>query len=372
MVKTSRIVNNFMELARLDSLSREEKKVADFLVDNLKSLGVHVGVDETGKKIGGDTGNVIVHVPGDSQFPTLIFSAHMDTVEPGRGIEPALSKGVIRSEGETILGADDKAGVVAVLELAYVLKENEFPHGDIFLIFTVAEEIGLLGAKNLDMTQLGAKYAYVIDGDGKVGGIVVKAPSQNYINATFKGRASHAGVSPEAGINSIQAAALAISKMKLGRISKGTTANIGVIRGGLASNIIPQETRVEGEARSFSLGKLNAQTGQMKRHLINGAKAVRAKVDVEIKRAYDGFSFTKRSKIAKFAMEAMKKIDLEPRLFSSGGGSDANVFNKVGVPAINISVGAENAHTVQEQLVLEELEKLAQLLPEIIRTISGG
>ncbi|MFQ5574376.1 MAG: M20/M25/M40 family metallo-hydrolase [Terriglobia bacterium] len=371
MAEANRLMQFFFQLVRIDSLSFREKKVVQFLASKMEALGLETVVDGAGSAIDGDTGNLTAHLKGEAGLPRIIFSAHVDTVEPGRAVDPIVRGGVVKSAGSTILGADDKAGVAAILELAHNLVEEKVRTGDIFFVFTVAEEKGLLGAKHLQLEGLRADYAYVIDGDGPVGGIVLKAPSQNSLTALFRGKAAHAGVAPDDGVNAIQAAAFGISKLKLGRVAKSTTANIGVIRGGLAANIVPDETVVEGEVRSFSSAKLGSQTKQMSRLMKSGAAAAGAKVEVSVERAYDSFSFSRRDKIVKHVLSAFRNVGVEPRPFSSGGGSDANVLNKLGIPALNLSCGVKGAHTVEEHVAVDDMGTLSKVLPEIVRVAAN-
>ncbi|MDI6891890.1 MAG: M20/M25/M40 family metallo-hydrolase [Actinomycetota bacterium] len=367
MLDSKRLVKTFIELVEIDSTTFDEKKVADYLIDKLKELGADVRVDSAGEKVGSNTGNVIARLPGDFPTPAILFDSHMDTVEPGVGIKPRVEGGVIRSDGKTILGADDKAGVAAILELLQSLSEQTFPHGDVEVVFTIAEERGLLGSKNLDLTQFKSKLAYVLDGEGPVGRITLKAPSQNSIKVLFKGKAAHAGVCPEKGINAIQAAARAISKMKLGRIDEETTANIGIIRGGLAPNIVPEESFVEGEARSHLLEKLRVQTEHMRQCFLRAGESTGARVDIDVERSFDGFSLDEESEVVKFTTMAMRRVGLRPKFVVSGGGSEANIFNKGDIPAVNLSVGARDVHSTREWITVADLESLVKVLIEMVR-----
>ncbi|MEW6189167.1 MAG: M20/M25/M40 family metallo-hydrolase [Actinomycetota bacterium] len=372
MINTSRLVKTFSELIKVDSLTFYEERVAEYIANKLGELDIDVCIDDAGERVGGDTGNVIAHLPGNTSAPTLLFNAHLDTVEPGIGIEPQIKDGIIRSKGDTILGADDKAGVAIILEMLYVLKASGLPHGDIEVVFTIAEEKGLFGSKNLDLSRFKAKFGYILDCEGPPGRIVTRAPFQDSIKALFKGKSAHAGICPERGINAIQAAAIAISRMNLGRIDDETTANIGVIKGGLAANIVPEETSIEGEARSLSLQKLEAQVRHMESCLTEGGKTVGAKLDLEVSRVYDGFTLSSEDEVVKIAMDAARAVGIEPKLIATGGGSDANVFNKAGISTVNLSVGAVNVHSTNEQIAIADLEVVANMTLEIVRLVSRG
>lgn len=365
MIDTSRLIQTFLDLVQIDSLTFNEGGVAEYVAERLKNLGIEVEIDSAGQKVGSNTGNVIAFLPG-SNAPTILFIAHMDTVSPGENIKPRIENNLIKSNGQTILGADDKAGIAIILELFQTVLENNLSHGGIEAVFTIAEEKGLLGSKNLELSRLRGRYAYVLDGDGPVGGIVIKAPSQNSIKATFYGKAAHAGLEPEKGINAIQAVSLAISRMKLGRIDGETTSNIGVIKGGLASNIVPAEAEIEGEARSHSEQKLNSQTKLMCDCIKEASKTVGTRVEIDLSRAYDAFTLSEQDEVVKLAVEAARKIGMAPKLIASGGGSDTNIFNKAGIPAVNLSVGYTNVHSTNEQIAVKDLELAARLAVEIV------
>ncbi|MDP3043925.1 MAG: M20/M25/M40 family metallo-hydrolase, partial [Bacillota bacterium] len=260
MINRRRLVDTFMTLAKTDSVSRRERGVVDHLAGLLADIGLEYFEDEAGQAINGTAGNLIAKVPGTTAGPPLLFCTHLDTVEPGNGVKPRVDGHVIRSAGETILGADDKAGIAAVLEAVRVLKEQELPHPPLELVFTVAEEIGLLGIRELDFSLVKARMGFVLDSDGTPGKVITRAPSQDRIVATVIGRAAHAGINPEDGVNAIQAAAKAIANLPLGRIDEETTANIGVIRGGQATNIVPERVYLEGETRSLDNNKRRSLT----------------------------------------------------------------------------------------------------------------
>lgn len=370
MVNRKRLVSAFTELVQTSSPTFNEKTLVERLSVRLRQLSCVVTIDKAGQVFGGNSGNLIARLLGDSRKQAVMFAAHLDTVEPGTGIKPQIRDGIIYSDGTTVLGADDKAGVAAIVEMLKVIDEDKIPHGDIEVVLTVAEEKGLLGAKNLDLSSLRTRTGYVLDSNGTVGKIVVKAPSQNTIRAAFKGRSAHAGACPEQGINAIQAASIAIAGMKLGRLDGETTANIGVIKGGRAGNIVPEETMVTGEARSRDKEKLQKVTDEMIGCFKAGAEEAGAEVVVEVIREYDSFVLTENDEVVETVIAAMRRSGLEPELVSSGGGSDTNVFNQKGIRSVNLSIGAEDVHTTREHIAIDELEKLAKLLVEIVKVVS--
>lgn len=368
---SQRLIRQFIELVTIDSPSGEERAVADYLKNELGRLGMEVVEDGAGEKLGTSSGNLIARLEGNRDAPAILLAAHMDTVVPGRGIKPVLREGAIYSSGDTILGADDKAGIAVILEVVRQLREKRIPHGRIEVLFSVGEEQGLLGAKLLDYGQLSAEMGFVLDSSGEIGSFVVQGPEQNQIEATVSGRAAHAGINPECGINAIQVAARAIANMHLGRIDAETTANIGVIQGGEARNIVPEKVFIKGEARSLKPERLEAVTRQMVQELEREAEAAGAAVEVKVERLYPAFSLSEDRTVVKVAEEAARRVGLTPRREKSGGGSDANIINGMGIPTVNLGVAMRQVHTREEHIYLSDLEKLAALVLEICRVAAS-
>src|ERR687896_2596417 len=264
MINQERIKNLLLELVQIDSVSRKERDVAERIKKYCEEMGATVEIDDAGAKVGGNSGNVIARFPGTIPgAETIMMSAHMDTVVPGEGVKPIVEGDIIRTDGTTVLGGDDKSGCAVILETIRCLKEQNIPHTDIEAIFSICEEVGLLGAKNVDVSRIRSRYGIVFDSDDP-GFLFTKGPSANHFEFKVYGLESHAGVAPEYGISAIKIAAEAIANMKLFRIDEETTANIGVIRGGEATNIITNLVYLKGEARSLDDAKLDAQT----RHII--------------------------------------------------------------------------------------------------------
>ena len=373
MVNEKRLVESFMELVRIDSISREERNLADFLIEKLEDLGLEVIVDQAGEKAKSNSGNMIARLKGNIKKATpIMFSAHMDTVVPGKNIEPVCEGDKILSSGKTILGADDKAAIAALLEALHIIKENNIPCGDIEIVFSICEEIGLKGAKNLDIPSLNAQMGFVLDSGGKVGEIISSAPSQNSLKIIIHGKSAHAGSTPEEGINAIQVAGFALSRMKLGRIDEETTTNIGIISGGKATNIIPDEVTLEGEVRSRNEEKLEKYTKKLKQITEDTAQEFKTKAEVKINREYYCYNLSTDDRVVKIAMKAAKDMGLEPLLHPSGGGSDANVFNKKGFPSVDLAIGMEKVHTLEEYILIKELKNTAKYIISIINTVASG
>src|SRR5215218_9043558 len=263
MINQERIKNLLLELVQIDSVSREERDVAQRIRALCEEMGAEVFVDDAGSKVGGNTGNVIARFPGTlTTAEPVMMSAHMDTVVPGKGVKPIVEGDRIRTDGSTVLGGDDKSGCSVIIETIRCLQEQNIPHAPIEAVFSICEEVGLLGAKHVDVSKLKAKYGLVFDSDDP-GFLFTKGPSANHMEFKIFGLESHAGVAPEEGISAIRIAAEAIANMKLFRIDEETTANIGIIEGGKATNIITNFVRLVGEARSLSDEKLKAQCDHM-------------------------------------------------------------------------------------------------------------
>jgi len=365
MINKRRLINTFKKLVKIDSLSLKERKVMKFLQKELKGMGYKSKL--VGGVRDGEVGNLMVEIGGHG--PRLLLNAHVDTVAPGENIRPIERKGMIYSNGSTILGADNKAGVAAILEIIRSLKENKIKYPSLQIIFTVAEETGLLGAKALPEKMLKADFGIVLDG-GDINEIIYKAPTQYNLTATIFGKAAHAGIHPEEGINAIQVASIAIAKMRLGRIDQETTANIGVIKGGRATNIIPDEVELKGEARSHNPLKLKSQIKHMERILSQTCKKFNARLALRVERMYKSFEMKKSSRIIQLALAVMEEAREKPVIKQTGGGSDANIFNEMGINTIIMGVGADRVHTTAERIAVNDFVKGTEIILNLIRRIA--
>ena len=376
MINQERLKNLLIELIKIDSLSRKEYDVAMRLKREMNGLGATVWIDDAGEKVGGNVGNLIAHFSGNvPSARTLLLSAHMDTVVPGEGIVPVLDGDILRTDGRTVLGGDDKSGVAIICEVLRVVKDNRLSCGDIDVVFTICEEAGLVGAKCLDVSRLRARTGLVLDSDS-VGFLFTKAPAANRMEFHVHGLEAHAGVCPEKGISAIKVAADGIAQMKLGRIDHETTANIGVIEGGMAVNIVPNSVILKGEARSHSQEKLDQQTQHMRSCLEQAAaryelradgKTFRARVEAKIERDYDRMNVSDQAPIVQLVHTAAKNLNVEIKTQATGGGCDANVLNQKGLEVANLSTGMRDIHTVNEWLDLKDLYLSAQMVLETIR-----
>ena len=376
MINQERIKNLLLELVQIDSVSREEREVAQRIRTLCEEMGAEVEIDGAGSKVGGNTGNVIARFPGTlPQAEAIMMSAHMDTVVPGRGVKPIVEGDIIRTDGSTVLGGDDKSGCAVIIETIRCLQEQNIPHAPIDAVFSICEEVGLLGAKHLDVSKVRARYGLVFDSDDP-GFLFTKGPSANHFEFKIYGLESHAGVAPEQGISAIKIAAEAIAAMKLGRIDDETTANIGVIRGGEATNIITNFVTLLGEARSLDEEKLNAQTEHMIKCLEEAAAkyevtveglTTRGRVESNVSREYYAMDVPEDSRVVRLVKQAGARMGLKVETMSSGGGCDANIFNKRGIECANLGTGMRAIHTVKEWLDVKDMYASAEMTLEIMR-----
>lgn len=351
------------ELVQIDSHSKEERSVADRLAPMLRELGAEVRIDDAGAKVGADVGNIIARVKGNRpDMAPLLLSAHMDTVPPGRGVKPVREADRIRSDGTTILGGDDKSGLAVIVETLRVLRERSLPHGDIEVAFTICEEIGLLGAKHLDVDALAARWAIVLDSP-TASSLFTRAPSQDHFEFVVHGLEAHAGVCPEQGISAVKVAAQAIACMPVGRVDAQTTSNVVIVEGGGPTNVVPNRCVVVGETRSLNDERLEAQNAAMRRCFQEAAAAARATVDGRERRAwieerldrtYERMDVPDDAPIVRRVLEAAKSVNHSVKTASIGGGSDANVFNRRGIQSVNLGTGMRAIHTVNEWIDLQD------------------
>lgn len=364
-VGAGRLIDTFVDLVRIDSPSGSEAGVARYCADRLTALGFSVRFDDSRDRTRADTGNLIAELPGTVPG-TLVLSAHMDCVQPCEGVEPVIGAEEISSAGETVLGADDKAGIAAIIEAAARVVAAGSARPAIRVVLTVSEEIGLQGAKALDPADAHGDLCLVLDADGPVGGMVVGAPTHYTFVATFWGKASHAGVAPEDGRSAIVMASRAIAAMSLGRVDECTTANVGTIEGGNATNVIAARVLITGECRSLDPDRVEDVRRSMDTVMHEAARAGGGTVDVSWTREYVGFSSAEDSQAVRLVSAACERIGVEPRTFTTGGGSDGNIFAEAGVPTLVLSCGMQSVHSTEERLALADLRGLADLVEAVV------
>lgn len=368
MINEKRLLEEFLELVKVDSPTRKERAVAEVIKTKLVALGAEISEDDAGEKLGGNCGNIFAYIKGNvSDAPTIMLSAHMDCVSPCEGVVPIVENGIIRTNGQTVLGGDDKGGIAAILEGIRSLKEQNIPFGDVQVVLTIAEEGGVNGSKNLDKSFLKADFGYALDGTGAPGQIINMAPGQNKINIVVHGTTAHAGIAPEEGVNAIILAGKALSQIKQGRIDFETTANIGSINGGGATNIVPDRIEIVAEARSRNMKKLKAQTEHMVKTFENIVSENGGRAEVTVNKAYEPFVLAEDEPSVKLAVKASEACGLATKVLATGGGSDANFFCSYGVPCVVLSIGMSKVHTKEEYISEEHLQQTTHLVMEILK-----
>lgn len=358
-----RVLATFLELVRIDSPSGLEGALASHCAQVLEGMGFSVRIDATAEVTGSDTGNIIAELAGTvADAPVLLLSAHLDCVEPCRGVEPVLRDGVVFSAGDTVLGGDDKAGIAAIFEALQRVIEDGVAHGDIRVVLTVGEECGLLGAKALDPADAAADLCLVLDADGEPGGIVTAAPTHYTFVAQFGGTPAHAGVAPEEGRSALVMAAAAVSAMQLGRLDARTTANAGTISGGTATNVVPAQVTLTGECRSLDRTRVEEVREAMDSSMRRAAEEGGGSVDVRWTLEYEAFEVPEDSRALAVVRQACEDVGLTPHTFATGGGSDGSVLASHGVPTLVLSLGMRSVHSTAEHIAVCDLESTAELV----------
>lgn len=353
----------FLWLVQHNAPSGQEAGLAALLAERLAGLGFTVSTDNAGATFGGNSGNVIGYRPGRGGRHFL-FMAHMDTVAPTVDIRPSVQDGVVVTDGRTILGADDRAGIAAVL--AGVAAWGQSQPGDLTVVFSVGEEVGLYGAKALDVPRLGAALGFVLDAGAAPGTIVVQAPYEEELDITVYGKAAHAGVEPERGINAIQVAARALSAVPMGRLDSATTANAGLIKGGVATNIVPDRVEIRAEIRSQRFDRLQEELSRWQTIFAQTASEAGARVEISHTLDYQGFTLDPSHPAVQLAARAASRVGLAPVFQSRGGGSDTNILNARGLPAVNLGVGVVGEHTHDEHIKIADLAATARWVAAIM------
>lgn len=357
-------MSRFVRLCEIASPTGEEAEVARFVRAELEGFGFEVEEDDAAGPAGAGCGNLLARIPGKSDS-WICFCAHLDTVPHSGPIEVRLDDGVYRSAGETILGADNKAAVAVLIELAARHREQAPPVG-IELLFTVAEEQGLRGAAAADLSKLESRMVFVLDHATDIGEVIVAAPSHLRIEARFKGVEAHSGLNPDSGRSAIVAAASAIAGMQLGRIDPETTANVGLIEGGSSGNIVPGNCRVSGEARSVDPDKAVETVTAMSDSMLWAASEHGCEVDITTEQLFEGYRLADESSALAVAEASLASRGHEPRRVSTGGGSDANIFNASGFDAVLMANGTYENHTHQEWVPRENLIEMLAVCETVV------
>ena len=376
-INRERLADTFQSLVSIDSESGDELAVSNYIAGLFSRLGGTIVRDNSQNQTGSNTGNLLVRFDGQSGREPLLIGAHMDTVTPGRGVVPVLKDGVFASQGDTILGADDKSAIAIIHEALCVLGQGGAPVCPLELVFTVCEEIGLVGAKHFDFSLLRSKWGYMLDASDTTG-LVVQAPAANRLEFVVHGKDAHAGAHPEDGVNAIAVAARAIARLEPGRVDQETTYNIGTIEGGQATNIVPARVIVKGEARSQKDDKLEAITNRIVtafRETV-AEEAARSRhqgfpgLEVSVLSDFKSFHIPEGHRVVTTALQASRALGFDISRKISGGGSDANIFFQHGITTGVLGTGMTDIHTVRETVALDDMARAAALLVQIIRAAS--
>lgn len=368
MVNQQRLVDRFKRLIEVDSPSKEEYNLRQQLQQELQQLGLDTFVDNAGTSFGGNSGNLMAKLKGNlNNVKPIMFSSHMDTVVSNRGVKLINEDATLKTDGSTILGADDKAGICILLEALTILKEEKVSHGDLEFVFTVGEELGLLGSRNLDLQAIKSKIGFVLDSGEDVGVIINQAPSQEDFTIEFIGREAHSGVNPEQGINAIEMVGKFLIWFPYGKIDEETTGNIGLIKGGEAVNIVPAKVQLIGEIRSHNDIQVSRWIKQIEVKAQEIAESFKGHYTFKSERMYSSFYLREEDETVALALKALEAIGRKGILKKRGGGSDANNFNNHGVQVVNLAIGLTKGHTNEESIKIENLTKGTELVVALIK-----
>ncbi|HEY1017167.1 MAG TPA: M20/M25/M40 family metallo-hydrolase [Herpetosiphonaceae bacterium] len=355
-VNRDRLLETFCALVRIDNPSGQEAAMAAHLIQRCEALGMACSQDAAG--------NVLARLEGRGE--PLLFAAHMDSVAVAVGKEPVVRDGVVYSAGDTVLGADDLAGVTAILEGIEAAREGGDGVRGAEVLFTVQEEVGLKGARAFDYAQLRSKLGIAFDLNGPVGNICIGSPAHDTFTVTIHGKSAHAGVAPETGVSAIKVAAAAIAAMPIGRIDEETTSNIGTIEGGSANNIVPERARFKGEIRSRNQAKLAALWEQIRQAIESAAAAHGASAEIQYEQHYGPSVLDPESAIVRLAIAAVAAVGLTPELVVTGGGSDVSIIAQHGIETANLSMGYQQIHSSDEHIEISEIERAAAIVAHLL------
>lgn len=369
VLNKDRIFEEFKELVAIPCHSTKERQIFEVVKAKLEKLGFVVEEDDAAAKVDGECGNMWAFLHGNKAGATkVLLSGHLDGVEPCGGTTVVRKDGILYSDGTTILGSDDKSGVVAILEGVRMILEENAEHGDIQVLLTIAEEGGVNGSRCMDKSKLNADVGYALDSEGAPGEIIVGAPGQYKYSIKVIGKTAHGGMEPEKGINSVMVAAKALAEVKrYGRIDEETTANIGIINGGIATNIVPALVEIQGDARSRNSEKLIAIRDEIVNTICSAVEKQGAKAEADVVLKYNSFLVDENSKVVELAKDACAQFGFEPNVGLTGGGSDANFINAYGVPCVILGTGMSNVHTVDEYIKEEDIYNSALMVYGILK-----
>jgi len=361
------LVEIFVDLVNISATAKQEKPVADYIRTFLEKLDIRTCEDKTGELIGGNTGNIIATI-GNHQngVPDFALVSHMDTVKPTAGIRPQINNDRITTDGRTILGADNRAGIALILSLVEHLYQEKIKHHPFEVIFTVGEETGLYGSTNLDLDIVKSRVAYILDSSADPGYFVYAAPGAIDFHIDFEGKGSHAAVNPEQGINAIKMAADLIQGVQLGKVDENTTINFGKIHGGEANNVVPPYVNLTGEIRSFYRENIDNYYATFEKQLEDVRQKYSGKCFIKRQEAFPGFILDQKSEPIRRLSNSLKAVGLAPYPIKYYGGSDANVLNNRGITAIDLGIGAKNPHSVDEYIKISDMVSIGRLIRHLV------
>jgi len=366
-IDNNALLERLLTYVQIDSETGDEAAMAARLIEDFKAIGCTVTTDDI-REVAQTTGcNVYATLPGRDDLEPIMFSAHMDTVVPGKGVKPRIDPdGCVRSDGTTVLGGDDKAGLSAIMEALKAVRDLD--HRTVEVVVTVREESGMFGSKNLDYSRIRSKYCVVMDSSGGPNKIIVAAPGQNKIMATITGRRAHAGLAPETGISAIQVAAHAVAAMELLRIDEETTCNIGTFTAVGPTNVVSETCTLELECRSRNNDKLQAHTQHLVGCLQAACDKFGAKLDCTVETSYLSYCHGADHPLVERVSNAIRTAGMEPLLAGGGGGSDANIYGKHGIAAVNVGTGTAKVHTTDEELSIAGMETACRVCLELMKS----
>ncbi len=366
MINSKRLLETFLALIEIDGKSGNERKIANYIKNFFVDYKIPVYEDNAALSFGGNAGNIIATLKGDANLSPIFICAHMDTIQSTLGIKPIIENEVVFTDRSTILGADDRAGVAIILETVNTIIQNKINTPTIYFVFTVCEEAGMFGSKNLDFSSMNCQYGFVIDSSAEPGSVIVSAPSALQFKIRIFGKAAHAAVHPEEGINAISISGQAISKIKVGRVSNTCTLNLGTIKGGSLINVVPADVEIVGEVRSFVEEEIRQQLKLLIDTFKDAAKYFGGKIEFSTSRKYYGFNLDIKSPVVNAATSAINKASLPVNCIVYPGGSDANIFNHFGFPTVNLGIGYKKVHSLEESISIKNLERTADIVFNIV------
>ena len=369
-----RLLNTFLDLVKIYSPSRNEINVMKYITEKLEKLGVKYILHDHSAEYGGNTPVIIAKLKkncDDTNLKAISLSAHMDVVEPSKDLDVYVEDGLVKTRTETTLGGDDKGGVAIILETFESLVENNLPHNDVFAVITPSEEVGLLGAKSIKWEEIPdeftpAKDMLVLDNGGGADLVAVEGPCMYKINVHYEGASAHAGIEPEKGRSAILAMSNAIAKMRIGRLNDYTTSNIGSIISEFPTNVVPKDCKIRMEVRCLNEDEAKENVDNYVDIFEKTAKEFEVKCNIDIEYDYPPLKQIDGNVLLNRVLDAYNKVGVVAKPIKIGGGCDGNIYLKNGFNSVILGVGMYKIHTIEEYLVISDMEKTAEAVLEFI------